>query len=195
MSSVDLGINKLIFAVFNITLFSPFVNVYLRDCGSLADCRLCVIMTPNGRTHHLETVTMYIYQTKIKLHETDAAGLLFFSNQFKIIHDAYEALLETIGFGFAELIRNKDFFLPIVHSESDYKLPLFVGDVLEVRVKTEKVGQTSFTLAYTLLNTQQQVVGTARTVHVTVDKKANQKIPLPQDMRRKIENLYKQDNP
>ncbi len=152
-------------------------------------------MTPNGRIHCLETVTMYIYQTKIKLHETDAAGLLFFSNQFKIIHDAYEALLETIGFGFADLIRNKDFFLPIVHSESDYKLPLFVGDVLEVQVEVENVGQTSFTFAYRLLNAKQEVAGTARTVHVTVDKETNQKIPLPQDMRRGIENLYKQDNP
>ena len=71
---------------------------------------------------------MYTYQTKIKLHETDAAGLLFFSNQFKLVHDAYEELLETIGLGFAELIRNKDYFLPIVHAEADFKLPLFVDD-------------------------------------------------------------------
>ena len=56
---------------------------------------------------------MYIYQTKIKLHDTDAAGILFFANQFKMVHDAYEGLLEMIGFGFAELIRHKNFFLPI----------------------------------------------------------------------------------
>ena len=40
---------------------------------------------------------MYVYQAKIKLHDTDAAGLLFFSQQFEIMHDAYEALLEKIG--------------------------------------------------------------------------------------------------
>ncbi|MCA9407426.1 MAG: acyl-CoA thioesterase, partial [Candidatus Omnitrophica bacterium] len=62
---------------------------------------------------------MYTYQTKIKLHETDAAGLLFFSNQFKLIHDAYESLLESLGLSFQELIRNKNYFLPIVHAESD----------------------------------------------------------------------------
>ena len=53
---------------------------------------------------------MFTYQTKIKLHDTDAAGVIFFANQFKIIHDAYESLLEGIEFGFANLIRNKDFF-------------------------------------------------------------------------------------
>ena len=78
---------------------------------------------------------MYVYQTKIKLHETDAAGLIFFSNQFKLMHDAYESLLETIGFGFSDLIRKCDFFLPIIHAEADYKKPLFVGDVLEIQVK------------------------------------------------------------
>jgi len=137
---------------------------------------------------------MYIYQTKIKLHETDAAGLLFFSNQFKIIHDAYESLLEQIGFGFGELIRDKEFFLPIVHAEADYKMPLFVGDVIEIQVRVSKVGKTSFTFMYNLLNHKKEVVGTAQTVHVTIDKKTSRKIPLPEGMRSKIQELYHEDN-
>jgi 1,4-dihydroxy-2-naphthoyl-CoA hydrolase len=136
---------------------------------------------------------LYTYQTKIKLHETDAAGLLFFSNQFKIIHDAYESLLETQGVGFAELLRNKPYFLPIVHAESDYKNPLFVGDVVEIKVKVEHVGTTSFTFAYTLTDHKGILVGTAKTVHVTIDKKTQQKIPLPPEMRSKIEALYRED--
>lgn len=136
---------------------------------------------------------MYTYQTKIKLHETDAAGLLFFSNQFKMLHDAYESLLEEIGFGFAELIREKDFFLPIVHAEADYKMPLFVGDVIEIQVKVAKVGQTSFTLSYLLLNAKQDTIGTGETVHVTIDKKAHQKIPLPAELRAKLEKLFQKD--
>lgn len=134
---------------------------------------------------------MYIYQTKIKLHDTDAAGLLFFSHQFEIIHDAYEALLEKIGFGFAELIRHKDFFLPIVHAESDFKAPLFVGDVIEIQVTVEHIGTTSFTFSYKLLDASQNMVGTAKTVHVTVDKKSQQKVPLPKDFHAKIESLLK----
>jgi 1,4-dihydroxy-2-naphthoyl-CoA hydrolase len=136
---------------------------------------------------------MFIYQTKIKLHETDAAGLLFFSNQFKIIHDAYEGLLEKIGFGFAELIKEKPFFLPIVHAQADYKLPLFVGDLIEIQVTVENVGTTSFTFGYQLLDTRQNVVGTAQTVHVTIDKKTHQKIPLPVQMRSAIEAIFKED--
>jgi len=137
---------------------------------------------------------MFIYQTKIKLHETDAAGLLFFSNQFKIIHDAYEGLLENLGFGFAQLIREKEFFLPIVHTESDYKLPLFVGDLIEVQVFVEKVGKTSFTLSYKLLDTSQRLVGSAQTVHVTIDNATRKKIPLPLDLRSKIEQVLAEES-
>lgn len=134
---------------------------------------------------------MYIYKTKIKLHETDAAGLLFFSNQFKLIHDAYEALLEKIGFGFGKLIRDKSYFLPIVHAEAEYKAPLFVDDHITIQVTVQNVGTTSFTFAYKLLNAKKQVVGTALTVHVTTDKKTRKKIPLPRDMRIAIERIAK----
>ena len=85
--------------------------------------------------------------------------------------------------------------MPIVHAESDYKAPLFVGDVIEVQVKIGRVGQTSFTLAYALLNAKQEIVGTGRTIHVTVSKATHQKIFLPADLRAKLEKLHKQDNP
>ncbi len=138
---------------------------------------------------------MFIYQTKVKLHDTDAAGVLFFANQFKMVHDAYEAMLESIGYGFDEIIRNKDYFFPIVRAEGDYRSPLRVGDPIEIQVKIEKLGQTSIIFSYTLLNPKQQVVGTARTVHVGVNKKTYQKIPIPPDLRAKLEKLHKQDNP
>jgi len=145
--------------------------------------------------HHQEQGgSLFTYQAKIKLHETDAAGVLFFSNQFKIVHDAYEALLESIGFGFAEIIKSKNFFLPIVHTESDYKSPLFVGDVVEIQVAVENIGKSSFTLAYKLMDCKQKTVGTARTVHVSVDKNSYKKIPLPKDLREKIEELHQKNN-
>ena len=132
---------------------------------------------------------MYIYMTKIKLHETDAAGLLFFSNQFKIMHDAYESLLEKIGFGFAKLIRDKKYFLPIVHAESDYKAPLFVDDHITIQVTVDHIGTTSFAFAYKLINAKKRLVGTGLTVHVTMDKKTQKKIPLPADLRAVITKL------
>jgi 1,4-dihydroxy-2-naphthoyl-CoA hydrolase len=132
---------------------------------------------------------MYEYKTTVKLHETDAAGILFFSHQFKLLHDAYEALLEKMGLGFAILIRERPYFLPIVHASSDYKAPLFVGDRLTIQVVVQHIGTTSFTFSYRILNDQRNIVGTGKTVHVTINKKTRQKIPLPAEMREAITQL------
>ncbi len=129
---------------------------------------------------------MFTYQTTIKLHDTDAAGLLFFSNQFTIMHDSYEALLGKLRFPFASLIRKKDYFLPIVHAESDYRSSLFVGDRLSVGVTVEHLGITSFTLAYTIKKDKRRIVGVGKTIHVAIDKKSHTKIPLPDNLRRAL---------
>ena len=133
---------------------------------------------------------MFTYEATIKLHETDAAGLLFFSNQFKLLHDAYEALLESCGFGFAVLLLERDYFLPIVHAESDYKAPLFVGDRIKIEIKVSHIGNSSFTFSYVLRDPKKKiVVGTGKTVHVTIDKKNRAKIPLPADMRSTLKKF------
>ncbi len=137
---------------------------------------------------------MFTYQTKIHLHDTDAAGRLFFANQLKIVHDAYETLLETISFGFADIIREHNFFLPIVQCEAEYKKPLFVGDVIEIQITVAKIGQTSFVFAYKLFNAAGELVGTAKTVHVTVSDETGEKVPLPDALRDKVRALYNQDN-
>ena len=126
---------------------------------------------------------MFIYKTTIKMHDTDAAGIIFFGNQFKWVHEAYESYLEAAGFSFATILRKTDFFIPIVHAEADFKSPLFVGDKITIAVKLEKIGQSSFVFDYTIQNAKQKIVGTAKTVHVTTGKKTHKKIPLPRNFR------------
>lgn len=126
---------------------------------------------------------MYKHTTTIKLHDTDAAGVLFFGNQFKLIHDAYQAMLEESGVNFKHLVMESDYALPIVHAESDYKGHVGVGDKLTIAVRLESIGTTSFTLEYTLLNARKDIVGTASTVHAAIDKETCEKIPLPEEIK------------
>jgi 1,4-dihydroxy-2-naphthoyl-CoA hydrolase len=134
---------------------------------------------------------MFTYKTQIRLHDTDAAGILFFAHQFEIVHDAYEQLLEKLGFSFPTMLKKRSYFLPIVHAESDYKSPLFVGDKITVRIKMGHIGETSFSFMYTIHNQKNVLVGTAKTVHVTIDKKKRTKIPLPKDIRQSLEKFSK----
>jgi 1,4-dihydroxy-2-naphthoyl-CoA hydrolase len=126
---------------------------------------------------------MFTYKTKIRLHDTDAAGIIFFANQFTIIHDAYEELMEKFGWSFKAMLKETNYFLPIVHAESDFKTPVFVSDKITIGIKVGHVGKTSFSFDYTLKRGK-TLVGTAKTVHVAINQKTSKKIPLPPVLRK-----------
>jgi 1,4-dihydroxy-2-naphthoyl-CoA hydrolase len=135
---------------------------------------------------------MFIYKTQVRLHDTDAAGIIFFANQFKIIHDAYEHLLEAFGFSFPQMFKGGKYFLPIVHASSDYKAPLHAGDKIMVTITVGHIGKTSFSFEYTIHNAKNILVGTAKTVHVTINPKTRTKVPRPLRVRKALETFSKQ---
>ncbi len=123
------------------------------------------------------------------MHDTDCAGVLFFGSQFTMIHDAYESFIESMGFGFAKILKQTDFFIPIVHAEADYKAPLFVGDKISITVELEKIGTSSFSFNYTLFGKNNKIVGTAETVQDGTNRKTKKKIPLPPQVRRALRKI------
>ena len=125
----------------------------------------------------------------VRLHNTDAAGILFFANQFVFIHDAYEELLRLLGFSIAETLRDGSFVVPIVHAESQYLKPLTVGDEITVTVQVAKIGETSFVLEYELFSVDGELAGKAKTVHVAVSKQKQKKIMLPEELRQALKTF------
>lgn len=132
---------------------------------------------------------MYKYQTRIKLHQTDAAGRMFFAQQLFVAHDAFESFLLENGMPLRDLDSRYDFSLPIVHAESDLFALLCASDPVTVEIALEKIGTTSFSLKYSLKNEGGDIVGTARTVHVIVDLKTGAKTPVPERIREILNRL------
>jgi 1,4-dihydroxy-2-naphthoyl-CoA hydrolase len=126
----------------------------------------------------------------IRLHDTDAAGILFFAHQFKIVHDVYEQFLTRIGFNFRDRFSKSDFFIVIVHAEADFHQPLTVGDTIEIELSVVRIGESSYTLEYRLTDLDGLVVGTASTVHVTIDPISRKKIGLPGEFRTALEQHF-----
>ncbi|MBA2480673.1 MAG: acyl-CoA thioesterase [Planctomycetes bacterium] len=130
---------------------------------------------------------MFTYSLTIQLHHTDAYDIIFFANQFRFCHDVYQAWLASVGLPLAKNREKSTHVAVVVHAESDYQAPIELGDQLELRMVTGALGTTSFTLDFTILNQKGIQVGCARIVHVTVDAKTAQKIPLPSALREALE--------
>lgn len=116
------------------------------------------------------------------MHDTDMAGILYFARQFRFAHDALEDFMESEGLSFDRLFHNNDFVYVIVHAEADYLRPVKVGDRLDIQVTVEKIGETSFTINYRIYRSP-ELIGTAKTVHVTMDAKTREKILIPDEFR------------
>lgn len=126
----------------------------------------------------------FIYLRTIRLQETDATGVLYFAEQFKIVLEAFEELLVQRGFSFKALTESP-YFMPVVHAESDYLAPLYVGDQIEVRAQVERVGTSSVTMGYVLKKiATDEEVGRAKIVHVLVDRKTRASVPFPDHLRK-----------
>lgn len=130
---------------------------------------------------------MYISRNRIRLHDIDIAGRLYFPKQFRLVHEALEDFMESEGIPFSKLFVEKKYLFVIVHCETDYMTPLFMGDHVELQVYVEKIGNSSFTLAYDIFKEEGIQCGRAKTVHVAIDPKSGEKILLPAPLKEILE--------
>lgn len=127
------------------------------------------------------------YRFCVRLHDTDAAGVMFFAHLFRYAHDAYEACLSMLGLDLASLIAAGGPQLPLVHAEADYRAPLRHGDQVWVRVTLERLGNQSFTLGYLFAGVDGRERARARTVHVAMDPLLGGPVNLPSALRNALE--------
>ena len=122
-------------------------------------------------------------RAKIRLRDTDATGVLYFTEQMRL---AVQVLEEK--FSLKEMLEKEAFLLPIVHAEADYFSPLTVGDEVEITLSVKTIGTTSFTLHYRLYKTEQEV-GTVTLIHVAISKADKQPIPIPSTVLEFLKTL------
>ncbi len=138
----------------------------------------------------------FISLNKVRMHDTDMAGILYFARQFRFVHDALEDLFEFEGYKFDDLFQRYDFIFVIAHAEAAYLKPLKAGDKLEVHLSIEKIGSSSVIMLYDLYNDSQELVGTAKTVHVCLERIARIKTCIPADIRSRFSKyLIENENP
>lgn len=126
----------------------------------------------------------FIAKNKVRMHDTDMAGILYFPRQFRFAHDALEDFVESEGMTFEQVFRQEKFVFVIVHAEADYYIPLHVGNSIDVHLFIERIGTSSFTIGYKIYRTPtNELVGSAKTIHVCLDSDTRKKIPIPEKLK------------
>jgi 4-hydroxybenzoyl-CoA thioesterase len=79
--------------------------------------------------------------------------------------------------------------LPIVHVDCDYAAPLRLGERVRIDATLARLGERSFTMAYTFDREDGQRCGRATTVHASVSNQTGRAVPVPREIRRALEGL------
>lgn len=132
---------------------------------------------------------MFKTKTTIRLQDTDAAGVIFFTSLLNIAHHNYEQWLDTINLPIKKIIYSKEFLIVIAHAEVDYYQPITVNDEITTTITSQNIANSSFILLYDFTDNQGQHIGKATTKHVVVDHKTKKAIPIPNHLRKALETL------
>lgn len=125
---------------------------------------------------------MFTSTYKVRMSDSDMAGILFFANQFHFIHYTIEDFFEKIGLPFDTLFNENPYVFVIVHAEADYLHPLSVGDLLEIEMTVKRIGKSSIHFHFDLKR-EGELVGKAETIHVCLDRKMRTKIDIPESFK------------
>jgi 1,4-dihydroxy-2-naphthoyl-CoA hydrolase len=124
----------------------------------------------------------FTYHRTIYFKDTDAAGVVYFSNALSICHEAYEALLETLTIDLKSYFSGQSIAVPIVHAEIDFMRPMTCGEQVYVTVSGKIVSgkivsgkiqpESEFILNYEICRNDlenDRPIAKAMTRHVAID--------------------------
>lgn len=125
------------------------------------------------------TTRHFHHPLTVRFQDVDAAGIVFFARILEYVHDAYVALLASLGEELSLVLRERRWAAPIRHAEADYFSPLEFGNPLAVACVAAEVADTEVTLGWQVLSGE-RVAAVVQTAHVFVDPGSFQRRPVPE---------------
>lgn len=94
---------------------------------------------------------MFTYKRRIAFHETDAAGVVYFGNFFRLAEEAETHALASLG----NIVTRDGFLYPRVHAEADYRAPLRFFDEVAVHCCITRIGSSSVDWIFQICHDEQ----------------------------------------
>jgi len=109
----------------------------------------------------------YIYQRRVSFADTDAAGLVHFARLLCYVEEAEHSLLDQLGIPILT-----DGGWPRVNISCSYLAPVRLGDLVEVVISPEEVGNTSVLWCFLMSSNGKALAkGEVRAVRVDAEGK------------------------
>ncbi len=130
---------------------------------------------------------------RVEFCETDMAGIMHFSNYFRLMEAAETAFYRSLGLSALLAGRRSDICLPRVHAECDYNDPLRFDEEVLVHLLVERKGKRSLTYQFRFFRVgdgQARQVARGKVVAASVARQKGgtlQAVPLPEELAERIQ--------
>lgn len=136
---------------------------------------------------------------RVPFHDVDSTGRIHFTAMLRYMEIAEHELRRSLGFPQATSF--PDIAFPRVHVSCDYRGPIRYDDELDIQARVERVGRSSWTVAFTVRlagtayeRTQAEkeempVVAEGRMTMVAMDAKTERAVPLPKELRAALTDI------
>ncbi len=128
-----------------------------------------------GITYDMNISEEFSTEIEVRFADLDAYGHVNNAVYLTYLETARTKLLQE---GFVEFMNNGLLFL-VVRVECDYKKPIDLTDRVVVKLRVERIGNTSFDIAYTIHNGQGIVFAEAKTTMVCYDQRQGRTTRVP----------------
>lgn len=129
----------------------------------------------------------FTIRRKIRFGQSDPAGIVFFPEFFRMFNDVFEDWMRIgLEVDFAAQFRDHKRMFPLVHVAADFKEARMMGQNLDLTLVLTGLGRSS--IRYTIVGHDDGLeILRADCVTCIASKETQKSVPLPGDMREKME--------
>ncbi len=137
-----------------------------------------------GRVTERKPPFKYSALTRVGFSDTDAQGVVYYGRYMPFFDTARVEYARHLGLGFDELA-GRQFVMRALQVE--YHAPAVFDDLLEVFVRTRRIGRTSVTTSYAAYRADDDaLLCLADETAVLVDLARRRPVPIPEEFRRPV---------
>jgi len=118
----------------------------------------------------------FIYETRVRFGDTDASGRIFYASLLRHFDAAETEFIRSINWTY------KGLGFPRAHVEVDFTSALAYDDPMSITVTVERIGNTSYTLAFHVASDGRDAAR-GKIVVVSIDRATGRPVPLPEELR------------
>ena len=124
---------------------------------------------------------------RVQFSETDLAGIMHFSNFFKLMEEVEHAFFRSVGLSVSMQHNDIHIGWPRVSASCEFLGPVRFEDELELKLRVTRVGDKSFSYEVDfLVNGNRVALGKTTSVCCELEEGQMRSIPIPDEIRQQL---------